>query len=75
MKAASSNEVVSGNIRWLRQAKGWSQEQLAEKCALHRTYIGAIERGEGNITLDTLDRIATALDCPAARLFETAARR
>ena len=34
---------------------------MAARCQLHRTYIGAIERGEGNITLDTLDRLAEAL--------------
>ena len=45
----------------LRRAKGWSQEEMAARCRLHRTYIGAIERGEGNITLDTLDRLAQAL--------------
>lgn len=38
-----------------------SQERLAEQCRLHRTYIGAIERAEGNITLDTLDKVAKAL--------------
>lgn len=38
-----------------------SQEKFAELCDLHRTYIGAIERGERNITLDTLEQIANAL--------------
>ena len=48
-------------VRRLRRAKGWSQEEMAARSQLHRTYIGAIERGEGNITLDTLDRLAEAL--------------
>ena len=69
MKGSTSNTVAAENIRSLRRAKGLSQEALAEKCALHRTYIGSIERGEGNITLDTLDRVAIALGCPAAKLL------
>lgn len=57
----SLNTVVAANIRRLRQTAGHSQEEFAEVCGLHRTYIGAIERGERNITLKTLERIAGAL--------------
>jgi len=59
--AASSSKVVAENLRRLRLLRGWSQEICAEKCGLHRTYIGAVERGERNITLGTLDTIADAL--------------
>ena len=46
----------------LRKNRGFSQEQFAEQCGLHRTYIGAIERGERNITLGTLEKFARALN-------------
>jgi transcriptional regulator with XRE-family HTH domain len=48
-------------VRKRRQALKLSQEELAHRCRLHRTYIGSIERAEGNITLDTLDKVARAL--------------
>lgn len=49
-------------LRKLRKAKGWSQEELANKCRLHRTYIGSIERNERNISLLNIERIAKALN-------------
>ena len=63
MFSADPNQIVAANVRRLRLARRWSQETLAERCGLHRTYIGAIERGEGNITLHTLARLAQALKC------------
>jgi len=57
------NATVAARIRQFRMRKGWSQEELAAKCDLHRTYIGAIERKERNITLRTLARVADALGC------------
>lgn len=55
------NQVVALNLRRLRKELGISQEDLAEKCGLHRTYVGAIERSERNITLQTLEKIADSL--------------
>ena len=52
---------LAKNIQRLRTAEGVSQEQLASRAGLHRTYIGAVERAERNITLATLERIAEAL--------------
>jgi transcriptional regulator with XRE-family HTH domain len=49
------------NIRTYRQGMKWSQEKLAEKSDLHHNYIGDIERGEENVSVDALMRIATAL--------------
>jgi Predicted transcriptional regulators len=60
MRAKSTNLVLAANLRRLRESRGWSQEHCAELCNLHRTYIGAVERGERNVTLDTLDKIARA---------------
>lgn len=57
-------------VRDLRQAKGVSQEELAALAGVHRTYIGMIERGEKNVTLLTLLRLAEALGATPADLLE-----
>lgn len=49
-------------VREIRKKKGLSQEELADKADLHRTYIGMIERAEKNITLLNIEKIANALD-------------
>ena len=49
-------------VRELREEKGFSQEVLAQKAGLHRTYVGSIERGERNISLVNIEKIAKALD-------------
>ncbi|MBI1765492.1 MAG: helix-turn-helix transcriptional regulator [Acidobacteria bacterium] len=54
-------QVFADNIKRLRLAQGLSQEALADLAGLHRTYIGAVERGERNITLLNANRIAAAL--------------
>jgi len=69
MPRKDSFSVVATNLRRLRLQRKWSQEECAEKCGLHRTYIGAIERGERNITLTTLDRIAAAFGISAVDLL------
>lgn len=56
-------------VRDLRKAKGLSQEQLADKADLHRTYIGMIERGEKNLTLVNICKIAQALKISLSELF------
>jgi transcriptional regulator with XRE-family HTH domain len=48
-------------LRKYREKKGLSQEQLADAANLHRTYIGLVERGETNVTLRTLEKIAKVL--------------
>jgi transcriptional regulator with XRE-family HTH domain len=58
--AKDLNLRLARNLRRLREKRGLSQETAAEKCGLHRTYIGAIERGERNVTLSTLQEIARA---------------
>jgi len=54
-------QVFANNIKRIRLAKGISQEALADLAGLHRTYVGAVERGERNITLLNANRIAEAL--------------
>ena len=49
-------------VRALRVACGLSQEDLAQKAGLHRTYVGGIERGERNISLVNIEKLAAALD-------------
>jgi transcriptional regulator with XRE-family HTH domain len=53
--------ILAANIRRLRLAKRLSQEALAELAGIHRTYLGSIERGERNIAIDNICRIAWAL--------------
>jgi transcriptional regulator with XRE-family HTH domain len=59
-------------VRRLRTAAGYSQERFADACKLHRTYIGAIERGERNITTDTIERLAKTLKISPFDLFREA---
>lgn len=70
MGAEDLNARVARNLRFLRIAAGISQEALADRCGLHRTYIGAIERGERNVTLKTLERIAAGLNVDPCALLE-----
>lgn len=56
-------------IRALRLVKGWTQEELAARTGLHPTYIGGVERGERNLGLDNLLKIARALEEHPAALF------
>lgn len=61
--------VLGANIRALRIREGFSQEVLAEKANLHRTYVGAIERGDRNVSLKNIDRIASALNIETYKLL------
>lgn len=65
----SLRSILATNIRFLRKSLELSQEQLADKCELHRTYIGSIEREERNVTLSTLETIAKALKVSVVELL------
>jgi transcriptional regulator with XRE-family HTH domain len=56
-------------LRAVRQKKGISQEKLAELAGLHRTYVSSVERGERNISLLNIEKLAVALEVPMARLM------
>jgi len=66
------DEVVFGRtLKKLRVAKGLSQEELAFRAKLHRTYVSQLERGEKSPSLKTIDRLARALDLkPSALLLK-----
>jgi DNA-binding XRE family transcriptional regulator len=73
-KPISVHRRQLGNaIRTRRVAKGLSQEQFAEVANVHRNYIGLVERGEQNLTVESLVRVAQALDCKASDLLREAA--
>ena len=63
-------QKFGNKVRQLRLEKGLSQEELAYKAGLHRTYIGMIERAEKNITLLNIEKIAHALDSSINNLFD-----
>lgn len=58
-------------VRGLRKSMGLSQESFADLCGLHRTYVGAIERGEKSVTIETAEKLALALRMSMAELFQS----
>lgn len=65
----SLRSILAENIRAFRKSRGISQEELANICELHRTYIGSIEREERNVTLSTLEVLAEALGVSVVELL------
>jgi transcriptional regulator with XRE-family HTH domain len=63
-------EKFSSNVRKFRTEQKFSQEALAGKAGLHRTYIGSVERGERNITIDVMEKISIALKKPITDFFK-----
>lgn len=66
----SIREVLGKNLRLERQRQSLSQEELASRAKVDRTYISAIERGVYGVTIDVLDRIATALGVESSDLLK-----
>lgn len=62
------------NLRARRLAEGMSQEAFADKLGVHRTYMGGLERGERNVTLRTIERLATRLGTNALDLLNGSGR-
>ena len=63
-------ERVGLNVQRLRREKGLSQEELADRAAIHQTYLSGVERGRRNPTISVLQRIAEALDADITDLVE-----
>lgn len=63
-------EILGQRIRYYRRQQKLSQERLAELSDLHPTYIGQIERGEKNATIESIYKISIALDIPMSKLLE-----
>ena len=69
MKSELLAKKFGANVRRFREALGLSQEELAERCGLHRTYVGSVERGERNVSLENIVFIARAVnETPGALL-------
>ena len=65
----SARERLARHLRALRREQGISQEALADRCELHRTYVGSIERRERNVSLDNVERLAHALGVDITELL------
>ena len=63
-------EIIGDRIRYFRNSKDMTQDELADLAELHYTYIGQIERGEKNVTAVNLDRILDALDISYSEFYE-----
>lgn len=68
-------KAIGQRIRNYRTQRGLSQEKLAELAGCHPTYIGQLERGEKNATLESIEKIASALDISLSELFDKLGRR
>lgn len=67
--ASTIKHAFGKRIRQLRKKRKWSQEKMAEMSGMHWTYIGQVERGERNLTLQSIEAIAKALRMKIANLF------
>ena len=70
MPDASAKTLFGNRVRELRKKLGWSQEEFAHHVGLDRSYIGGVERGERNISLENICQIAAALGVSPAVLFK-----
>jgi transcriptional regulator with XRE-family HTH domain len=69
MPKLNARQRFAANLKEQRLAKGLSQEDLADLCGLHRTYVGSVERGERNISIDNMERLAQSLEVPLEKLI------
>lgn len=64
-----SRRTLATNLRRLRRQQGLSQEALADRAGLHRTYVGSVERAERNISIDSIAKLAKALNVTPSELL------
>jgi transcriptional regulator with XRE-family HTH domain len=68
---ASPKSLFGKAVRALREERGYSQEELAERAGLHRNYVGGVERGERNVALENIVKLAGALSVRTRDLFDS----
>ena len=61
---------LAANLRRLRNEKGWSQEEFAERAGIHRTYVSDLERGARNPTIEVVERLAKPFKVKAGSLLD-----
>ncbi len=70
MSATPTRKQFGKRLRELRKKEGLSQEELGFKAGIHRTYVGAVERGEQNVSIDNIHKLAKALKISLEELFK-----
>lgn len=70
MAVGDLQKTVGRNLRAYRMERGLSQEAFAEVLGVHRTYMGGVERGERNLTLKSVERMAEKLEMEALELMK-----
>ncbi|MGD1027234.1 helix-turn-helix domain-containing protein [Candidatus Binatus soli] len=66
----AARSILARNLRRFRAVKAVSQEALADLAGLHRTYLGSVERGERNVSIDNIERLAEALGVTVSELLK-----
>jgi transcriptional regulator with XRE-family HTH domain len=66
----TARQIFGQSLRRKREQLGISQEDLGEKARLHRTYIGSVERGERNVSIDNMERLAAAIGATIQQLLD-----
>jgi transcriptional regulator with XRE-family HTH domain len=74
-KSTQAREIFSSNLRWHRLDKSLTQEQLAEKSGLHPNYVGSVERGERNVSIDNMQKLSEALGVDLPELLTEVHRK